>query len=170
MATWISLVLAILVAIGGAIHYLRTQRPKIGLHPDTRLVQKSQVDDRIDHYQFGFVFENKGTMECKTLDVFITLFTTRGKSGTTHRHTAVAKMPGDVFNELFEFDLIHPPKAEGYQPGNLLFLVELRYPAFLFGKHAQTMYLEFDAKTQKVVDCDLPEIRLIDGFLVKQGT
>ena len=170
--SWIAIcIAAISLFISGTQHF-RTQRAKIAIHPDTRLLSKTKINSTTEQYSFGFVFQNKGVIECSEIDLNVILIMQGRKIITKSKHSSNAIFPDAVFNTIFNFKLTRSEVSDSSgavhgNPEDLLLFLSVEYSAFPFGKHYQHFYYVFNQENQKMYHCDIPNVNKIDEILAE---
>ena len=169
---WIAIGISLISLFISGTQYIRTQRPKITTHPDTRLLSKTEINNKEEEYRFGFVFQNTGEIECAELDLNIIIMTENRKIVNRSKHTSNAIFPGALFNTILSFKLPRSEISESQDkvpviPEDLLFYVTVEYPAFPFGRHKQKFYYVFHQDKQKMYHCDIANVSKIDEILAK---
>lgn len=169
VVAWVALAVSLVSLLISGAQYFQTQRPKLRFHPNSRLIGTTTTPEGKQTYNFGFVFENSGNLECRGVDILGTILTRRGKLGTFEEHTRNEILPDSVFHTTAKFDVPPLPPALGEtEPSDaddILFQLILRYPAFPFGKHQQTFCYYFCQATQDIRHCDLPQLAVVKRML-----
>ncbi len=169
---WIAIGISLISLFISGTQYIRTQRPKIAIHPDTRLLSKTEINNTAEEYTFGFVFQNTGEIECAEIDLNVIVMTQNRKIITKSKHSSNAIFPDALFNTILSFKLPRPEISESeatvpVTPEDLLFYVTVEYPAFPFGRHKQHFYYVFHQENQKMYHCDIANVSKIDEILAK---
>ncbi|HRY91335.1 MAG TPA: hypothetical protein P5229_03260 [Candidatus Gracilibacteria bacterium] len=166
---WIALFVSLIGLSISTSQYFQTQRPKLRLHPDSRLIAREALDQGKTRYTFGLVFENCGSIECRGVGIAVIAISQNGQSSTAHTATVNDILPGSIFHTRFTLSMPAPPTPAGTNGAayadNPILHITATYPAVPFGQHKQTFDYYFHEEAQELRHCGPDRIALIKKTL-----